>query len=167
MEPEKEILLKELELAHGICNETGAILRKDVRLFVLLLSAILAFSAYKGQPDILTQLLLLFVGFFISLLFSITVYRSRAYYQCYLERAKEIEKKLGMELLESGKKIFGNDQFKGRLEKIDWKIERFVTRVVGLYAECISNKLAYLSLTLLFAGAFLILFIVRIFQICG
>ena len=62
--------------------------------------------------------------------------------------------------------FFGKDQLNERLKNTDSDVERFVMRLVGSFAERISNKLAYLSLTLLFLAAFLILFFVRIFQIC-
>lgn len=166
---EREILLKEYEQALDLRNSTETLVRKDIRIFILFLSAILISSIYKGHQDILAQVFLLIVGMLISLLFSITIYRNRTYYRCYLDRAKEIERKLGMELLKSGETAFrrglADEDITGRCSafgKFARSAERQINCIVGCYADYITNKLAYLLLTLLGIAAFLLLAIGRI-----
>ena len=119
------------------------------------------------------QVFLLTVGMFISLLFSITIYRTRTYYRCYLDRAKEIERKLGMELLKSGENAFRREiaheditgKYGSSFGKLVRSAECQINCIVGCYANYITNKFAYLLVTLLGTAAFLLLAIVRIFQI--
>ena len=162
--PLRELLLKEYEQAVEMCKWMDELIRKSVTVYVTILSAIIAFSAYKGQQDSLTQAVLCILGFFFSLIIGITIYRNRRYYNIYLNRAINIEEQLGMHLFRSAEKSFHSkdEQTKG-LSKLLVCLDVWVSARVGSWFDRIGNKFAFLLFTFLGVGALLFLGLLRIF----
>jgi hypothetical protein len=165
MEPEKEILLKEYEQGVSMCKWTEQLTRSSITIYVAVAAAIFA-VAFRDKPDA-GQISMLLLGAIVSLLLGMTIYRTRAYYKSYLDRCKSIEKNLGMGLLSGGEDLFGKEQFRKRPEEVDSNVERFVSFAVGWPAEHITNKLAFLLVTVIGAIAFVLLLIIRICQMSG
>jgi hypothetical protein len=88
-----DALIKEYAEAGAQCRAIEQLTRTALAVFVPAATGIAAFAAtpYTGP---LGEFLLVLAGLFYSLVLLHTVRRSRAYYDAYLGRAKEIEGKI-------------------------------------------------------------------------
>lgn len=85
-----DILLKEYAEAGSLCRNIEQLTRTSLSLFIPVATALAGLIAAKG-PGELVKFVLSTAGLVFALLLLNTVYRQRAYYLKYVERAKQIE----------------------------------------------------------------------------
>jgi hypothetical protein len=86
-----DLLLKEYSEAGSQCRSCEQLIRTSVSVSVPILLALIGLIL-SPLPGHLLKLGLSFAGSIVCLVFLNTIYREKAYYHYYLERAKEIEK---------------------------------------------------------------------------
>ncbi len=95
----KELLLKEYAEAGSACRANEALVRTGLTIFVSVQAAIIGFIQVTSGSLITREVLLLeWLGFVASVATWISLLRLRLLYSAYIERAKCIERRLGLAL---------------------------------------------------------------------
>ena len=130
---EHEILLREYAQAGDACRANDTLVRTGLTIFAATQAAVLAFlSNLKGAPN-LALLLLEILSMWVSAVVFLTTLRLHVRYKNYMERARQIERKLGMNLYEYSYNYFSSPSIPAsRLggNKTLWASVPFVTFVL-------------------------------------
>lgn len=107
---EDEILLREYAQAGEACRANDTLVRTGLTIFGAVQAAIIGFVASRGNTGITLELFLLEVlGLWLSVVVYYTTRRLHYRYKNYMERARCIERQLGMNLYQFSYEYFGSE----------------------------------------------------------
>jgi hypothetical protein len=125
----QQILLIEYGQAGEMCRNHDKLLRTGLVIFGAVQAAIIGFIGTQSESRLLELFLLQFLGFWLSVIVLLTTLRLAYRYASYMERAKCIERQLGMYLFECSQDFFSFENVPAKLfgNKRLWASVPFVT----------------------------------------
>lgn len=113
--PNETVRLAEYREAGELCRANETLARTTYQIYLALLTVLAGYiikehSNIKEHPDLFPwgNLLLALAGFLMSVFFAASIHRMKCYYRVFMERIRELECKLGMELYTRGYKVWKN-----------------------------------------------------------
>jgi len=103
---EQQILLQEYHQAGQMCRNHDQLLRTGLVIFGAIQAAIIGFIGTQQNSGVLELFVLELFGFWLSVIVLLTTLRLGYRYQSYMERAKCIERRLGMYLFDCSQDFF-------------------------------------------------------------
>ena len=104
---EHEILLREYSQAADACRANDTLIRTGLTIFVAVQAAMLAFLSNQHGAPTFALLLLEFLSMWVSVVVFLTTRRLHVRYENYMERARYLERRLGMYLFQYSYEYFG------------------------------------------------------------
>lgn len=111
---EQEILLKEYKEAGETCRNHDQLTRTGFSIFAAVQAAIIGFIGIRKEIGSLELVLLEVLGLLLSVVILLTTLRLHYRYKTYMERARCIERHLGMYLYQYSFDYFGSKKIPGQ-----------------------------------------------------
>lgn len=111
---EQEILLKEYREAGVTCRNHDQLIRTGFSIFAAVQAAIIGFIGTRKETGTLELVLLEGLGLWLSVVVLLTTLRLHYRYKTYMERARYIERQLGMNLYQYSFDYFGIHKIPGQ-----------------------------------------------------
>lgn len=117
---EEEILLQEYREAGQACRNHDQLIRTGLTIFGAVQAAIIGFVVAKEGVETFEKVLVEVLGLWLSIVVLLTTRRLHYRYKTYMERAKAIERRLGMYLYQYSFDYFGANKISGPGNKKVW-----------------------------------------------
>ena len=117
---EEEIWIREYQEAGQACRNHDQLIRTGLTIFGAVQAAIIGLVVAKEGVDVFEKVLVEFLGLWLSVVVLLTTRRLNYRYKTYMERAKAIERRLGMYLYQYSYDYFGDKNIPGPGNKKVW-----------------------------------------------
>ncbi len=112
---DQEMMLHEYQIAGEMCRNHDALIRTGITIFGAAQAAILAFIASRTDAELTELLMLEGLGFWLSIVVLATTFRLGHRYRTHMERARQLEEKLGFDLFNYSQRDFESKWYLNRL----------------------------------------------------